>query len=55
MRLMKLGILNFEGLGTITDIQYIGKRRQDGSIDTNTKTDVLVDYIYYNLEGIYKN
>lgn len=49
------GVLNFEGLGSIVGLKYIGMRDSEtGEILTDKKIDVIIDYIYYTLEGTYK-
>ena len=47
------GVLNLEGLGEVCDIKYIGMRNPDGSIDETKDVDVIVDYLYYTIIGIY--
>lgn len=48
------GVLNLKDLGDIKNIRYIGKRRADGTIDTTISADVLIDYMYYTIQGTYK-
>jgi hypothetical protein len=48
------GVLNLEGFGNISGLTYVGMRNSDGTIDTNTSCDILVDYLYYTVEGTYK-
>lgn len=47
------GVLNLEDLGTIVNVEYVGVRKSDGSIDTTKNADVLMDYIFYSAEGVY--
>lgn len=50
------GVLNIENLGTITAVEYVGKRdRETGEIITeNANMDVSLDYIYEVELGTYK-
>lgn len=48
------GVLNLEGLGSITGLTYVGMRNSDGTIDTTVPCDIIVDYLYYVTEGTYK-
>ncbi len=49
------GVLNFENLGPIVGLKYVGMRDSStGEIRTDKNIDVIVDYIYYTLEGTYK-
>ena len=48
------GVLNLEGLGSITGLTYVGMRKSDGTIDTTAPCDIIVDYLYYITEGTYK-
>ena len=47
------GLLNFEGLGTIAGLTYVGMRESDGSINTNIPCDILIDYLAYVASGNY--
>lgn len=49
------GILNIEDLGSIKGLKYVGMRNPaTGKIDTTINCDVIIDYIYYTTEGVYK-
>ena len=48
------GVLNFEGLGPIVGLSYVGMRKPDGTIDDTVPCDVIVDYLYYIARGDYK-
>lgn len=50
----KTGILNLEGLGSIVNLIYVGKRKPDGTIDKTVPCDIIVDYLSYTVEGTYK-
>ena len=47
------GVLNFEGLGTIAGLVYMGMRELDGSINTTEPCDILIDYLAYISSGTY--
>lgn len=49
------GILNIEDLGSINGLKYVGMRNPaTGEIDKTINCDVIIDYIYYTTEGVYK-
>lgn len=48
------GVLNLEGLGSITGLVYVGMRNSDGTINETVPCDIIVDYLYYITEGSYK-
>ena len=50
------GVLNLEGLGVINGLKYVGLRDPStGKIDKTKSCDVIIDYIYYIIEGSYKD
>ena len=50
------GVLNLEGLGVINGLKYVGLRDSStGKIDKTKPCDVIIDYIYYIIEGSYKD
>ena len=49
------GLLNFYNISDIRDLQYIGIRKSDGSINTEKILTIMVNYRYILLQGVYKN
>ena len=49
------GVVNLSSFGLIKDIQYIGLRTINDTIDETADTNVLVDYIFGVLSGYYQN
>lgn len=47
-------ILNFDEIAKISDLQYIGMRMSDGTIDSTRPMDVIVNYRYTLVQGTYK-
>lgn len=48
------GVLNLEDLGDIKNIKYLGRKKPDGSIDSSRDADVMIDYMFYTIQGTYK-
>lgn len=49
------GILHFYGISDIIGIKYIGRRNPEtGEIIKNLPCDVIIDYLYYIIEGQYR-
>lgn len=47
------GVLNFQGIGTISNLTYLGMRESDGSINESVPCDITVDYLAYISSGSY--
>ena len=38
----------------IKNIKYLGRKKPDGSIDSSRDADVMIDYMFYTIQGTYK-
>ena len=39
---------------TYKNIKYLGRKKPDGSIDSSRDADVMIDYMFYTIQGTYK-
>lgn len=48
------GVLNFYNLGDILELEYKGMRIPNGDIDSTVSLDIMINYHYVLIKGVYK-